>query len=135
MPYCGDGSMPDNHALDEMLNYVKEGMANLGKDTTAIMTVDDELRAAGFSNITRRVFQLLVGPWAKGKSQRILGIFWRTVIMDGIQGITMGTLGRGLNWSPEEIELYLVGVRKSITDPAVHSYWPYHIIIAQKPAT
>jgi hypothetical protein len=126
--------MPENYAPKEMLTYSKQALAAFGKDTTAILTVDEKLIEAGFTNITHRVFKLPVGPWARDRSQKMLGLFWRTAIMDGLQGIAMGTLGRGLKWSNEEIEVYLVGVRKALMDPAIHTYWPYHIITAQKPA-
>ena len=125
--------MPEDYALKEMLTYAKQALAAVGKDTTAILTVDEKLIAARFTNVTRRVFKLPVGPWARGRSQKMLGMFWRTVIMDGLQGIAMGTLGRGLKWSNQEIELYLVRVRKALMDPSIHTYWPYHIITAQKP--
>lgn len=133
MPSCDDGSMPEDYAVKELLTNTKEGLARMGRDAAAILTVDDKLRSAGFINITRRVFKLPVGPWPRDKSQRFLGVFWRTIIMEGLQGLAMGTLGRGLKWSPDEIELYLVGVRKALMDPEIHTYWPYHIITAQKP--
>jgi hypothetical protein len=96
--------------------------------------VDEKLKEAGFiNNITRRLFTLPVGPWARGKKQKMLGVIWRTAIMEALQGIAMGVLGRRLKWSQEEIELYLVGVRKSLMDPSIHTYWSFHIVTAQKP--
>lgn len=133
IPYCDDGSMPENYAPKEMLLMTKKALEVLGKDTTAILSADEKLAAAGFANITHRVFKLPVGPWPKGKEQKLLGLFWRTAILDGLQGIAMGTFGREKKWSPEEIEVYLVGVRKALLDNSIHTYWPYHIITAQKP--
>lgn len=37
-------------------------------------------------------------------------------LMEGLQGITMHTLAKGLGWSPPEVELFLVDLRKEITD-------------------
>jgi hypothetical protein len=125
--------MPENYAPKEMLLMTKEALAAFGKDTTAILSVDEKLAAVGFTNITHRVFKLPVGPRPKGKEQKLIGLFWRTAILDGLQGIAMGTFGRGKKWSPEEIEVYLIGVRKALMDNSIHTYWPYHIITAQKP--
>lgn len=111
----------------------KEALAAFGKDTTAILTADEKLLAAGFTNITHRVFKLPVGPWPKDKYHKLLGLFWWTAIMDGLQGIAMGTFGRAKKWTPEEVEVYLVGVGEAMMDPSIHTYWPYHIITAQKP--
>jgi hypothetical protein len=126
--------MPSNYAPKEMFLMTTEALAAIGKDATAILTVDEKLLAAGFTNITHRVFKLPVGPWAKDKQQKLLGLFWRTAILDGLQGIAMGTFGRMKKWSSEEIEVYLVDVRKALLDPSIHTYWPYHIITAQKPS-
>jgi hypothetical protein len=125
--------MPENYAPKEMFLMTKEAIAAFGKDTTAILSADEKLAAAGFTNITHRVFKLPVGPWPNDKEQKLLGLYWRTAILDGLQGIAMGTLGRGKKWSQEEIEVYLVGVRKALMDNSIHTYWLYHIITAQKP--
>jgi hypothetical protein len=111
----------------------KEALAAFGKDTTALLSADEKLAAAGFVNITHRVFKLPVGPWPNGKEKKLLGLFWRTAILDGLQGIAMGTFGRAKKWSPEKIEVYLIGVRRALMDNSIHTYWPYHIITAQKP--
>jgi hypothetical protein len=134
MPYCDDSSMPSNYAPKQMFLMASKALAAIGKDATAILTADEKLLAAGFTNVTHRVFKLPVGPWVKDKQQKLLGLFWRTAILDGLQGIAMGTFGRMKKWSPEEIEVYLVDVRKALLDPSIHTYWPYHIITAQKPS-
>ncbi|CZR64037.1 related to methyltransferase [Phialocephala subalpina] len=133
--YCDDGSMPEDYTPKQMFSYVQQGLALFGKDTTAMLSVDDKLVAAGFTNITHRIFKLPVGPWAKDKKQKMLGLFWRTIIMDGLQGIALGILGRALKWSPEEVEVYLVDIRKQMMRKDIHTYWPYHVVTAQKPLT
>lgn len=125
--------MPEDYSPKQMFDYVRQGLAAFGKDTTIMLTVDDKLVAAGFTNITHRVFKLPVGPWAKDKKQKMLGLFWRTIIMDGLQGIALGILGRALKWSPEEVEVYLVDIRKQMMTKEIHTYWSYHVVTAQKP--
>jgi hypothetical protein len=68
--------MPEEYQPKEMLVMTKEALAAFGKDTTAILTADEKLLAAGFTNITHRTFKLPVGP--------------RLVLEDGNHGWTAG---------------------------------------------
>jgi hypothetical protein len=64
---------------------------------------------------------------------KMVGMYMRSVIYDGLQGISMGPFTRGLKWTPDEVELLLVDVRKSLFDISTHSYLPFHIYYGQKP--
>ena len=50
-----------------------------------------------------------------------------------IDAMSFGPLCRGLGWSKEEVQVYLVDVRKCLMDNSVHSYFPFHISYGQKP--
>lgn len=125
--------MPPDYPPITMFSHVAHGMRNFGLDPTGIMTIDDKLREAGFINISRKVYKIPSGPWPKGEKMKMIGLFWRTVILEGLEGISAKTIGVALGWSKEEIDVFLVGVRKAVMDRSVHSYWPLHIVTAQKP--
>jgi len=58
----------------------------------------------------------------------------RASIVDGLEGLSYGPLGRGLGWSREEVEVLLVGVRKSLRDGnGVHCWFPVHFVYGIKP--
>ena len=40
----------------------------------------------------------------------------------GLMGFTLGAFHRALGWSRDEIEAYLVNVRRAIQDRSVHGY-------------
>jgi len=133
IPYCDDGTMPDDYPVTDFFTHVKQGMAVFGGDSAAILKTDDYLRKAGFTNITDMVYKIPVGPWARNKALKEIGLFMQTVLLDGLAAFSLRTLGTGLGWSPERREVALVSVRKALVDPKVHSYWPFHVITAQKP--
>ena len=81
-----------------------------------------QMEAAGFTNIVEEVLRCPIGIWPKDKTFKLAGLFWRTAIIDGLEGVTKRPIGRGLGWSNAEIEVYLVGVRKSLMDATFHSY-------------
>jgi hypothetical protein len=42
----------------------------------------------------------------------------------GASGLSMALFTRALGWSPEQVELFLVDVRKGMRDRSIHGYWP-----------
>lgn len=41
----------------------------------------------------------------------------------GVQGLSMALFTRGLGWSAEEVEAFLVDVRKDMKDTKIHGYY------------
>jgi hypothetical protein len=68
---------------------------------------------------------------AEEQDDEMIGLYLRSVIYDGLQGIALGPFIRGLKWSPEDVEVFLVGVRKSLMDASPHSYLLFHVVYGQ----
>jgi hypothetical protein len=43
--------------------------------------------------------------------------------MEGLQGISLALFTRVLGWTAEELEVFLVDVRKQFKNKSVHGYW------------
>ncbi|AEO54738.1 hypothetical protein MYCTH_2297650 [Thermothelomyces thermophilus ATCC 42464] len=125
---------PD-HPVARYWSLIMEGLTNLGVDFHAAADgrLADMMREAGFVNVTERVLQIPIGTWAKNKVLKTVGLYWRTILMDGIQAIALGPLTRGCGWTREQVELFLVDVRKAYYDNTMLAYMPFHIVYGQKP--
>ncbi|KAH7390346.1 methyltransferase domain-containing protein [Cadophora sp. MPI-SDFR-AT-0126] len=132
-PYCHDGSMPPNHPVSEYWTLIHDALANLGVNFNATLLLENMMREAGFVNVSTRIFHVPIGTWPKNKVLKLVGLYWRTVLMDGLQPIALGPLTRGLKWTKEQVEVWLIEVRKAYMDAWVHSHMPLHIICGQKP--
>jgi hypothetical protein len=135
---CDDDSCSGPYAWRDFINYLEQGMANLGADLHGITSVEGELEEAGFEGLWRKSFKCPVGPWAKKQRLQECGHVLRDVIMWGLNGLAKRPFRDGLGWTPIQIEMFLVEVRKSISEevnglPKFHSYYPYHCIYARKP--
>jgi hypothetical protein len=93
----------------------------------------DNLRTAGFVNIEERIYKVPLGTWPRDPKMKTIGLYNRSMIYDGLQGISMGPFTRGLNWSTLEVEAFLMGVRKALMDITQHTYLPFHVVLGQKP--
>ncbi len=91
------------------------------------------LQDTGFVNVTERVLHVPIGTWPKNKVLKTVGLYWRTILLDGIQAIALGPMTRGLHWKREEVEVFLTSVRTAYQDNAALMYMPLHVLYAQKP--
>jgi hypothetical protein len=125
--------MPPNHPVTQYWAYINEGLAALGVNFNATLLLADMMREAGFVNVTTRIFHVPIGVWPKNKVLKTVGLYWRTILIDGLEPIALGPMTRGLKWKKEEVDVWLVEVRKAYMDGWVHSHMPLHIICGQKP--
>ncbi|KAE8445626.1 hypothetical protein EG329_013260 [Mollisiaceae sp. DMI_Dod_QoI] len=131
--HCDDGTMPETYLVQEWLGFVAAGLAALGPDLLAAEKNAQYLRDAGFVNVQERIFKVPIGLWPKNKKLKMVGLYGRMMIYDGLEGNSLGPFTRGLGWSPERVQVYLIGVRKALLDNSVHAYLPFHCIYGQKP--
>jgi hypothetical protein len=131
--YCDDGTMKDDFLVTKFLNLVKDGLAVFGIDLLGMIKNAQNLRDAGFVNVEEKIFKIPLGVWPKNKTMKLIGLYLRSVIYDGLQGVSLGPFTRGLKWTPEEVEVFLIDVRKALMDSTIHSYIPFHVVYGQKP--
>ncbi|KND89921.1 Phosphoethanolamine N-methyltransferase 1 [Tolypocladium ophioglossoides CBS 100239] len=131
------GIVPPEHGVAQFWARVNDGLNTLGVDlnTAAGGLLAGRMREAGFINVTERVFHVPIGTWPKNKVLKTVGLYWRTILLDGIQAIALGPLTRGLHWNREQVEVFLMEVRRAYHDNSALMYMPLHIIYAQKPET
>ncbi|KAG9229111.1 S-adenosyl-L-methionine-dependent methyltransferase [Amylocarpus encephaloides] len=130
---CDDNTMKDDYGVRKFLELVRDALAIFGVDVFTMTKNAQRLRDAGFVNIEEKIFKIPVGTWPKNRTMQTIGLYMRSVIYDGLQGISMGPLTRAMKWTPEEVEVFLVSVRKELLDSSTHSYLPFHIVYGQKP--
>ncbi|PHH71412.1 hypothetical protein CDD80_5295 [Ophiocordyceps camponoti-rufipedis] len=125
---------PD-HAVAQFWARVNEGLTGLGVDLdrAAGGFLAQAMRDEGLVNLTERVFHVPIGTWPKNKVLKTVGLYWRTILLDGLQAIALGPLTRGLQWDRQQVELFLVDVRRAYHDNSALMYMPLHILYAQKP--
>lgn len=132
---CDDGTMPDDYVPLKMAGLIHEALAKFGMDTRSNRKNPERVEAAGFVDLRHSIIKLPVGPWARDKTMKTVGLYNRSAIYDGLHGITVGPLTRGLGWADEEVQVFLASVRKDLMDARVHSYITWHSICAQKPVS
>lgn len=130
---CDDDTLREDNQAVEFLRVVTKGLAVFNVDLLSMRHNMDRVKAARFINAEERVFKAPVGGWAKDRTLRTVGLYNLGAWVDGLHGISARPCTQGLGWSATDLEVFLVGVRKSLHDASQHIYTPFHVVTAQKP--
>jgi hypothetical protein len=58
-----------------------------------------------------------------GADEREIGMWTCENSIGGVGGLSVALFTRVLGWSVEELETFLVGVRREMRDTKIHAYW------------
>ena len=118
---CIDDSM-EGTALQRWMQSICEAGEALGRSWTNSRNYKRWMEEIGFVDVEERRFPWAVSPWPKGKKEKTVAMWMQQDLLDGLQGLSMGLLTRGLGWSSEKVELLLVDVRKDVKNRRIHAY-------------
>ncbi|KAK1593813.1 TAM domain methyltransferase [Colletotrichum navitas] len=130
---CDDGTMAPDYSPAKMISFIEEGMATWGFELLSAERLPERLKAAGFVSQVHNVKKIPLGAWPKDEELKTIGSYTRAILYDGLQGITMRPMTKGLDWTHSEVEIFLVGVRKDLMKTSSHVYTYYHTALGQKP--
>jgi hypothetical protein len=134
VPSCDDDSLtPETpYALRDYFNFLCQGLRMRGCDPHAIFSIQERMAAAGFTDIKKVVHKAPLGVWPSEKRLKVCGLFLKTALMDGLRGISRRPL-MALGWTPLQIEMFLVEVRRAVADTNKHVWFPLHVVYGRKP--
>ncbi|KAI8653893.1 hypothetical protein NCS56_01344700 [Fusarium sp. Ph1] len=90
-------------------------------------------QATGFSRITHQTHKIPVGRWPKDKKKKELGSFVGLSFSQALDGFVKMPLCEILGWSPEEMQLFGVEMRKALMDPKTQATGCVFSMYGQKP--
>ncbi|KAH7327507.1 S-adenosyl-L-methionine-dependent methyltransferase [Rhexocercosporidium sp. MPI-PUGE-AT-0058] len=117
-PSTCDASNPPTNAFSTWNALMLEASIKMGQPLNNPPKYAEWMRDAGFTD---------------GKKEKTLGLWNMVNTLDGLDGFTMAMFTRVLGWSPEEVTVFLVGVRADCKNKALHNYWPVYNTYGQKP--
>ncbi|KAL9028640.1 MAG: hypothetical protein Q9196_003032, partial [Gyalolechia fulgens] len=88
---------------------------------------------AGFVDIQQVLLKCPMNPWPKNKILKEAGRFQLLAHIDGLEGVSLGLLTRGLNWKAEEVKVLMAKIRPELKDRGIHSYQTKVFIVGRKP--
>lgn len=130
---CDDGTLSDSTPIKQWSDHMLQASYNLQRPLDSAQSYAKQLAEAGFVNIVERKFKWPQNAWPKDPRHKEIGLWAMENIVGGLQGLSMALFTRGLNWSAEELEVFLTGVRKDMKDRKIHVYYDIYVVYGQKP--
>ena len=69
-----------------------------------------------------------MNPWPRDPGKKRLGRDWQEILSEGLGGWTYKPFREGLGWTREQLEVFLVGVRRAVRERDVHAYHRVYVV-------
>lgn len=120
---CDDGTLdPETNRFMEWTQYQDECAMRAGHPLRIANKLKRWYKEAGFVDVKEEIFRIPINGWPKDPRYKMLGKWWGRSLIDGMHAFTMYLFTTYFQWTPEEVEVYLVDVRKAILNKSVHAY-------------
>jgi hypothetical protein len=124
-----NGTLNEDQALVKWTKLLEEAAANLGRPYGQTDKFKEIMAEIGFTDIVDTRFKWPTNPWAKGKKHKELGAWNNENMNIALESLTMAPFTRGHGWTSEEVNVFLVNVRRELNDPKIHAYWPMYALL------
>ncbi|TEA12661.1 Secondary metabolism regulator LAE1 [Colletotrichum sidae] len=119
-----DGTLKPEHALTKWAENLMKASIQLGAVWVDTPELRDIMLEVGFEDVALSTYKWPTNQWPKDEHFKELGAWNNENFRRGVEAITMAPLTRALGWSPEEVRVFLIDVRKEGNDMSIHAYWP-----------
>jgi Methyltransferase domain len=115
-------------------SIIHEALKRIGVNLEAPKLWKEQLEAAGFTDIHCKWFNWPIGPWAKGKKNKLIGkLCWQN-FYEGISTVAP-LLSITNNWDDTRKQQYVDEVQTEMQEGKVHLYVEIGYWYAKKPTT
>lgn len=119
---CDDETM-EGTAIGEWNKKFVAASRQRGRDPSFAMRYKEWLIEAGFKNVVERTFKWPINSWPKDRELKLVGKWNEVNMLDGLEGFCVRLFSSTLGMTMEEIQLFLIDVRRDISNRKIHVYW------------
>ncbi|KAK5662737.1 hypothetical protein OQA88_6144 [Cercophora sp. LCS_1] len=130
---CDDGTLSPDSPFQKFSDSIYETTRIFGTPVDDPLRWRQWLEEAGFEDVTEIIHKLPCNPWPKDQRLKLVGAFEMENLLFGLSGMVTRLFSKALGWTPEQIQVFLVDVRREIKNRNVHAYWPYPVVYGRKP--
>ncbi|KAI9733770.1 MAG: hypothetical protein M1818_007184 [Claussenomyces sp. TS43310] len=121
---CDDGSLPLDSALYRWSEQMLEASYSLGRPLNSAESYKEQLENVGFVEAAERQLMWPQNRWPKDRRFKEIGMWTVENLTTGLSGLSLALFTRGLGMPAEEVEIFLIDVRKDMKSMKMHAYWP-----------
>lgn len=128
-----DGTAAEAAHLLEWVEQMNEASKKFGKEFRVCAVLKKNMEDAGFVDVREEIYKVPIGPWAKGKKNKELGIYYRAQFVDAVEPFTMALFTRVLGYNSEEAKKVVERVKTDLINPKLHMYVNFYYVWGRKP--
>lgn len=118
--------------LIDWVEQMNEASKKFGKELATANGLRKQMADAGFIDVHEEIYKVPIGPWAKGRRNKELGIYYRAQFVDAVEPFTMALFTRVLGYTAEEALIIVARVKGDLLNPKLHMYVNFHYIWGRK---
>lgn len=122
-----DGTVTQNTNIKKWADLSLEASHVLNRPLDSALHYKEQMESAGFINVVVTKYKWPQNTWPQDKVYKEMGAWCLHNLCEGISGLSLGLYTRGLKWTPEQLEVFLVGVRRDFRDKHLHGIWPMSV--------
>ncbi|KAK1545410.1 UMTA [Colletotrichum paranaense] len=128
-----DDTLPPEKPLAQFVSLIREAAEKFGRRFAPIPEMRELMIDVGFENVAQQNFKWPSNAWPKDEHYKRIGEWNFHNFVDAAEAMALAPLTRVHNWTKEEVQVFLVGVRKDMRDKKIHSYMPIYTLVGRKP--
>lgn len=117
-----DGSLKDDSNLSYWSRLICEASAKYNRPIPHCDEYVNWFEKAGFVDVKKIYLKSPTSPWPKDRILKEVGKFQLVAHIEGLEGISLGLLTRGLGWKAEEVKVLMAKIRPELKNRSIHSY-------------
>ncbi|KAH7227298.1 S-adenosyl-L-methionine-dependent methyltransferase [Fusarium oxysporum] len=133
MMQSDDNTLTQDHALWKWGFFLAKAGQEHGTPFIETNRLKHIMTEIGFVDVKETPFKWPSNHWPKEKRFKILGEWSNLNTVNLLNGLSMALFTRCLGWTPEEVNVFLVDVRKDLNNPKIHAYWSIRSVHGRKP--
>lgn len=119
-----DGTLKPDTTMYKWCQLLDEAAGTFNRSFERTTNFKTLLQEIGFVEVVETRYKWPTNGWPRDKKYKELGHWNNANASSALEALTMAPFTRGLGWSREEVESFLVALKIDWNNPKIHAYWP-----------
>ncbi|EKJ68620.1 hypothetical protein FPSE_11196 [Fusarium pseudograminearum CS3096] len=128
-----DGTLKPDTTMYKWCQLLDEAAGTFNRSFERTTNFKTLLQEVGFVEVVETRYKWPTNGWPRDKKYKELGHWNNANASLALEALTMAPFTRGLGWSREEVESFLIALKSDWNNPKIHAYWPICVTYAKKP--
>ncbi|KAJ0371983.1 hypothetical protein COL154_000672 [Colletotrichum chrysophilum] len=123
-PFSDDNTFPKDSAFARMAILLKEAAAKMGRPWFDLPSLKTMMLEVGFVDVRLKLHKWPINDWPKDQRYKNIGTWTYDNVTNGLEAMVMAPYTRALEWTRNEVNIFLIDVRKDLKNRHFHAYYP-----------